>query len=84
MSSPRGQVPSPGSGSFRLQVGAFADEINARNIAIRLQSAGLNPAYEISGGYYRVVIAGVSPRDLDAITRRINAAGFTDILIRSE
>jgi hypothetical protein len=45
---------------------------------------GLNPYYEISGNYYRVVIPGVSATDLDAITRRINAAGFMDILIKTE
>jgi hypothetical protein len=53
-------------------------------MAIRLRNAGLNPAYEISGNYYKVVIAGVSAAELDTITRRINAAGFTDILIRTE
>jgi hypothetical protein len=65
-------------------VGDFSDESYALAIARRLQSAGLNPVYEISNGYYRVVIAGVSPMELDTITRRINAAGFMDVLIRTE
>jgi cell division protein FtsN len=71
-------------GRFRLQVGDFADESYSLAIVRRLQSVGLNPAYEISGSYYRVVIPGVSAMDLETITRRINAAGFTDILIRTE
>jgi succinylarginine dihydrolase len=73
-----------GSARFRLQVGVFAEEANAWNAALLLRNAGLDPAYEISGNTYRVVIAGVSVTDLDAITRRINAVGFTDILIRPE
>jgi hypothetical protein len=67
-----------------LQVGDFSDEPYALAIARRLQSAGLNPVYEISGGYYRVVIPGVPPVELDAVTQRINAAGFINILIRTE
>jgi hypothetical protein len=53
-------------------------------MVLRLRNVGLNPAYEISNNYYRVVIAGVPVTELDIITRRINAAGFTDILIRTE
>ncbi|MDR2757863.1 MAG: SPOR domain-containing protein [Spirochaetaceae bacterium] len=71
-------------GRFRLQVGIFADEPSAQGMVLRLRNVGLNPAYEISNNYYRVVIAGVPATDLDTITRRINAAGFTDILIRTE
>jgi cell division protein FtsN len=67
-----------------LQVGVFAEESAAQGMVLRLRNVGLNPVYEIFNNYYRVVIAGVPATDLEAVTRRINAAGFTDILIRTE
>ncbi|MDR2631237.1 MAG: SPOR domain-containing protein, partial [Spirochaetaceae bacterium] len=80
----QGATSGSGIGRFRLQVGVFAEEASAQNMVIRLRNVGLSPAYEIVNNYYRVVIAGVPATELDAITRLINAAGFTDILIRTE
>jgi hypothetical protein len=73
-----------GIARFRLLIGGFGEESAAWNTFLRLRNVGLNPAYEISGNSYRVVIPGVSATELEAITRQINVAGFMDILIKTE
>jgi hypothetical protein len=50
----------------------------------RLRDAGLNPAYEKNGDFYRVVLAGIPPEDVEFIAETLGGAGFREALIREE
>jgi len=76
-------TPNP-NGTYRLQVGSYRVARNAVGAFERLRDAGLNPAYERSGEFFRVVLAGVPGNQVDFVAQRIWAAGFTEALIRSE
>ena len=79
------RLPDPGSGRiYRLQVGAFSNEINARDAVFRLRELGFDPAYELYGGYCRVIITGVRSGDVTAVIQRLGAAGFEQIFIRED
>jgi hypothetical protein len=67
-----------------LQVGAFVNELNAREAVFRLREAGFDPAYELYGGYCRVIITGVRAGDVPAVIQRVGAIGFEQIFIREE
>jgi hypothetical protein len=67
-----------------LQVGAFVNELNAREAIFRLREVGFDPAYELYGGYCRVIITGVRAGDVPAVIQRVGAAGFEQIFIREE
>jgi hypothetical protein len=69
---------------YRLQVGAFSNELYARDAIFRLREAGLEPAYELYGGYCRVVLAKIRAVDVEGIVRRAGGAGFSQIFIREE
>jgi hypothetical protein len=79
------RMPDPRSGRiYRLQVGAFSNELNAREAVFRLREVGFDPAYELYGGYCRVVLTGIRAADVEAIIRRVGAAGFMQVFIREE
>jgi hypothetical protein len=79
------RMPDPRSGRiYRLQVGAFSNELNAREAVFRLREVGFDPAYELYGGYCRVVLTGIRAVDVEAIIRRVGAAGFMQVFIREE
>ncbi|MFP3089084.1 SPOR domain-containing protein [Treponema sp. TIM-1] len=79
------RMPDPRSGKiYRLQVGAFSNELNAREAVFRLREVGFDPAYELYGGYCRVVLTGIRAADVEAIIRRVGAAGFIQVFIREE
>ena len=75
--------PVPGR-TYRLQVGSFRVARNAVNTFERLRNSGLSPAYERSGDYFRVVLAGIPGAEVDLVAQKIWAAGFTEALIRQE
>jgi hypothetical protein len=50
----------------------------------KLKNAGLNPAYERNGEYFRVVLAGIRGEDVQTLTERLGAAGFAEVLLREE
>jgi hypothetical protein len=50
----------------------------------RLTNAGLTPAYERNGEFFRVVLAGIRAEDVLLITEKLGAAGFREALIREE
>ncbi|MDR2258209.1 MAG: septal ring lytic transglycosylase RlpA family protein [Treponema sp.] len=70
--------------TYRLQVGSYRIARNAVEAFDKLKTAGLNPAYERYGEFFRVVLAGVRAEDVLLITERIGAAGFREALIREE
>jgi rare lipoprotein A len=81
----RGGIPPAGSDKlYRLQVGAFLVPRNALDAFDRLRAAGLNPRYEQSGEFYRVVLAGLRARDIPAIAQTLGNAGFREAIIREE
>ncbi|MDR3145066.1 MAG: septal ring lytic transglycosylase RlpA family protein [Treponema sp.] len=81
----KGKIPPAGADkSYRLQVGAYKIPRNAAETFDRLKNAGLNPAYERNGDYYRVVLAGLKPEEIQDAAVKIGAAGFREALIREE
>jgi rare lipoprotein A len=69
---------------YRLQVGSYKIPKNAMDAFEKLKSAGLNPAYERNGDFYRVVLAGIRADDINSTTEKIGLAGFSEALIREE
>jgi len=76
--------PVTSSKSYRLQVGAFTVPRNALNAFEKLKNAGLNPAYEQNGEFYRVVLAGVKASEIQAIAQILANNGFQEAIIREE
>jgi rare lipoprotein A len=69
---------------YRLQVGSYRVPRNAVDAFDKLKNAGLNPAYERNGEFFRVVLAGVRGEEVLLITEKLGAAGFREALIREE
>jgi cell division septation protein DedD len=81
----RPRMPDPRNGkAYRVQVGAFANPLFARRSFDRLRDAGLHPAYERYGQYFRVVIPQVRALDMAQVIRRLGSAGFSDAWLREE
>jgi len=70
--------------TYRLQLGSYQVARNAINAFDRLRNAGLNPAYEVYGELYRVVLAGIRGTDVQSVKEKLGAAGFYEALIREE
>lgn len=80
-----GGIPPMGSSKFyRLQVGAFKVPRNAVDAFNKLKNAGLNPAYEQSGDFYRVVLAGLKAGEIPSIAQTLGNTGFREAIIREE
>jgi len=80
-----GGIPSATSAkSYRLQVGAFTVPRNALNAFEKLKNAGLNPAYEQNGEFYRVVLAGLKASEIQGIAQILANNGFQEAVIREE
>lgn len=80
-----GAVPQAGSGGlYRIQVGAYTVPRNAVDAFDKLKGAGLNPAYERSGDYYRVVLSGLNADELHGIAQTLGNLGFAEVLLRKE
>jgi rare lipoprotein A len=69
---------------YRLQVGSYRIARNAVDAFEKLKNAGLNPAYERNGEFFRVVLSGVRGEDVPSVTEKLGAAGFREALIREE
>lgn len=81
----RPAIPPAGNGkSYRIQVGSYKVPRNAADAFEKLKKAGLNPAYERAGDFYRVVIAGVPSGDVQTVADKLGSAGFREALIRAE
>jgi rare lipoprotein A len=76
-------APAPNK-VYRLQVGSYKVARNAVDAFEKLKNAGLNPAYERNGDYFRVVLAGIQGSEVQLITEKIGLAGFREALIREE
>jgi len=69
---------------YRIQVGAYSVPRNAVDAFVRLRNAGLSPAYEQNGDFYRVVLAGLRASDIPAIAQTLGNVGFREVMIRVE
>ncbi|MCL2190802.1 MAG: SPOR domain-containing protein [Treponema sp.] len=79
------RMPAPdGPGVYRVQVGSFARTALARNSFDQLRSAGFQPAFEMFGSMYRVVIPGVPAAEMQEVARRLGSAGFGEAWARRE
>jgi rare lipoprotein A len=76
--------PATSSKLYRLQVGAYTVPKNALNAFDKLKNAGLNPAYEQNGEFYRVVLAGLKASEIQAIAQILANNGFQEAIIREE
>ena len=80
-----GSIPKNLTGkNYRVQVGAFRQPEYAADAFEKLKKAGLNPAYEKYGDYYRVIVAGIKHEDLKSVSERLKNAGFKEALLREE
>jgi rare lipoprotein A len=70
--------------TYRIQVGAYKIPKNAVDAYEKLKNAGLNPAYERNGEYFRVVLAGVRGTEVQSVTEKLGIAGFREVLVREE
>jgi rare lipoprotein A len=70
--------------TYRIQVGAYKIPKNAVEAYEKLKNAGLNPAYERNGEFFRVVLAGVRGIEVQSVTEKLGAAGFREVLVREE
>jgi rare lipoprotein A len=77
-------VSIDGNKVYRVQVGAYKLPRNAVEAFEKLKNAGLNPAYERNGEYFRVVLAGVHAGDMQSMKEKLGAAGFKEALLREE
>jgi rare lipoprotein A len=81
----RPAIPPAGDGKYyRIQVGSYKVPRNAADAFEKLKKAGLNPAYERAGDFYRVVIAKVPSGDVQTVANKLGTAGFREALIRLE
>ena len=81
----KGRIPQADSTKlYRLQVGAYVVPRNAVEAFEKLKNSGLNPAYEKSGDFYRVVLAGLRAGDIQSIAQKLGDAGFREAIIREE
>ena len=80
-----GSVPQAGSSKlYRVQVGSYRIARNATDAFEKLRKAGLNPAYEQNGEFYRVVLARLGANEIQSIAQTLGNAGFREALIREE
>ena len=80
-----GSVPPAGSnGNYRIQVGAYLIPKNASDTFDRLSRAGLKPAFEQFGDYYRVVLPGLKASEIQPVAQTLGNTGFREAIIRLE
>jgi rare lipoprotein A len=65
-------------------VGSYKIPRNAVEAFEKLKNAGLNPAYERNGEYFRVVLAGLRGTEVQSVTEKLGTAGFREVLVREE
>jgi cell division protein FtsN len=73
----------PGT-TYRLQVGSYKAPRNAVDAFEKLKNAGLYPAYEQNGEFYRVVLAGIPGTEVMSVVDKLGRAGFREAIIRVE
>jgi len=78
-----GKIPDADDNKFyQIQVGAFKLVQNAERAFDRLNSVSLNPSYEKYLDFTRVLVNGVSYRDIPLFLDIIRNSGFSEVVIR--
>ncbi|MDR0302594.1 MAG: SPOR domain-containing protein [Treponema sp.] len=67
---------------FRLQVGAYSARNTAVKTAEYVKDTGFDVEIEAAGSIYRVVIVGISARDVYSASLKLGAMGFGQIWVR--
>lgn len=84
-SGPAAGADSGTADSYKIQLGSFSIEENAKRMKEYLQNRGLTAAFEYGpGGIIRVVIAGVVEDVLPKLLARLRQIGVTEYLLRKE
>jgi rare lipoprotein A len=74
-----------GSGRYQIQVGAYNLKENADSAEGRLEEAGFAVTQNVTPlGIIRVMVRGISDRDLESVRARLEAMGFTKHIVREE
>jgi hypothetical protein len=80
-----GKMPSIESNQqYQIQVGAYRDIQNAKRAFEKLSSISLNSIYENYREYTRVIVVGVSSRNVAACLEKIKTLGFSEIWIKED
>jgi len=80
-----GRIPAPEDNrTYQIQVGSFRVIQNAERVYNRLSGASLNPVYENYLNFTRVILRGISARDVPQYIDRLQRMGFSEILIRMD
>lgn len=66
--------------SFECQVGAYGEAANAEAALARLRQAGLGARVEASGALRRVIAVGPPGLGFEELARRVQEAGFGEVL----
>ena len=69
---------------YRIQVGAFRDPRNARNVFDRLTNAGLSPAFEQYEDLTRVLLINIREEEIATVIQILDNLGFRDRIVRLE
>ena len=78
-----GRIPDATDGKlYQMQVGSFKVDQNAVNAFEKLKAASLNPSYEKYLDFTRVMLKGISAKDVPAYIERIRMAGFSEVFIK--
>lgn len=76
--------PGEGGGLYRLQVGAFKERRNAEALFSRLAAADLEPVYEEYEGFTRVIVRGLTVKEIAPCLGVIGILGLNEVIIRED
>jgi hypothetical protein len=80
-----GRIPPPQSEKmYRVQLGSFKIPRNAETSAATLRNAGFNPVRESYRDFTRVLLTGISARNIPAILRNVELLGFKEAWITED
>jgi len=67
---------------YQVQVGAFKLTQNADRVFERLSGASLNPSFEKYQDFTRVMVKGISYREIPIVLEKVKSMGFSEVIIR--
>jgi hypothetical protein len=70
--------------TYTVQIGSFAELLNAEKAGKTLTDTGFTPAIEQFNDYYRVVVYNLKAADLADVVNRLGNAGFTTVWLRED
>jgi len=80
-----GEIPSISSDKlYLIQVGAFKISENADDYAAMLKQGGLTPVYESYLDYTRVMITGITAKQVVSLLMKLKELGFDEVIIRED